>query len=347
MTYGNFLSGHQNFRERLSWHKLTIEPSPIYRLKRLEKEIGFKGEIWIKREDRLRNNFGHKIRYLEYVIGEFYSKNHNSIIWAGGDNSNYLFQIALLGKELNIKTHLYATEAKQGNLGYNAKLAKLLCPDLTILKIDEKNSNAQLKAKKGEYLKNNGENPLILSYPTSNYFGYAGYVRFYKELKSQIELQDNLIFDTIVMCSGWHSFLGLTEAINFDNNETKVIGVRPGLWSESSLSNKATIKFEDFLNNKIIEFWNFLDLEIPSRSVKHELINLRDEKGYGTTNDDLIEVIRLLAKTEGIFLDPIYNAKAFLEQLRRIKSGEISDKSKTLFVYSGGQNNFYQFIHKI
>ena len=58
-------------------------------------------------------------------------------------------------------------------------------------------------------------------------------------------------------------------------------------------------------------------------------------QGYGKAGPAIYELIRKIAKQEGLFLDPVYSAKAFQGMLTRIKEGAVS-ADHAIFVHTGG-----------
>src|SRR5262249_30131576 len=59
--------------------------------------------------------------------------------------------------------------------------------------------------------------------------------------------------------------------------------------------------------------------------------------GYGIESEAGNEALGLVARTEGIFLDPVYTAKAMAALLGRIRSGGLTDRDTVLFWHTGGQ----------
>ena len=56
------------------------------------------------------------------------------------------------------------------------------------------------------------------------------------------------------------------------------------------------------------------------------------EKPYHEANDD----IRYLARTEGIFTDPVYSGKAFHGMMDQIRKGLVPKGSTVVFLHTGG-----------
>ena len=70
--------------------------------------------------------------------------------------------------------------------------------------------------------------------------------------------------------------------------------------------------------------------------------------GYARADRDVFETIGLLARTEGIFLDPVYTGKAFHGMLQEMRSGQLRDAENVLFIHTGGlYGNFPQREHFI
>jgi 1-aminocyclopropane-1-carboxylate deaminase/D-cysteine desulfhydrase-like pyridoxal-dependent ACC family enzyme len=59
-------------------------------------------------------------------------------------------------------------------------------------------------------------------------------------------------------------------------------------------------------------------------------------QGYGIITDDCIEAIRLVAQTEGVFLDPVYTGKAMAGLIDLIRKGQFTPKDTVVFVHTGG-----------
>ena len=59
--------------------------------------------------------------------------------------------------------------------------------------------------------------------------------------------------------------------------------------------------------------------------------------GYGIPTAEGEEALELLARTEGVILDPVYTAKAMAGLLDRIRRGLITPDQTVLFWHTGGQ----------
>ena len=64
--------------------------------------------------------------------------------------------------------------------------------------------------------------------------------------------------------------------------------------------------------------------------------------GYGVESDDSREALELTARTEAIFLDHTYTAKAMAGLIARMRSGEFADDETVLFWHTGGQVGLFR-----
>ncbi|HBY92685.1 MAG TPA: D-cysteine desulfhydrase family protein, partial [Chloroflexi bacterium] len=58
--------------------------------------------------------------------------------------------------------------------------------------------------------------------------------------------------------------------------------------------------------------------------------------GYGLPSAEAVEAIRLVARTEGIFLDPVYTGKAMAGLIDLVRRGHIGRDETVLFLHTGG-----------
>ena len=63
--------------------------------------------------------------------------------------------------------------------------------------------------------------------------------------------------------------------------------------------------------------------------------------GYECPSEEATEAIKLLARKEGILVDPVYSGKAFAGLLSDVRSGAIPAGSSVLFLHTGGSTVFF------
>lgn len=81
---------------------------------------------------------------------------------------------------------------------------------------------------------------------------------------------------------------------------------------------------------------NLFELDL---SVTPEDVTVFDEyvkEGYGILNESVTKALKLVAKTEGIFLDPIYTGKAMVMLIDLIKKSYFKKDDNVVFFHTGG-----------
>ena len=108
------------------------------------------------------------------------------------------------------------------------------------------------------------------------------------------------------------------------------------------LHNDLPDDFRDTVRKLTDDTLAFLGIEtqmtIPDEAV---ILHEAGAYAYGTITDQEREAIRLMARTEGIILDPIYTGRGFGELLKRIRAGVYSPKEHILFWHTGGTSGLF------
>ena len=87
----------------------------------------------------------------------------------------------------------------------------------------------------------------------------------------------------------------------------------------------------------------FLGLGI---SIVPDEVTVYDEymgEGYGKITKECIEAIKLVAQTEGFFLDPVYTGKAMAGVIDLIRKGQITSKDTVVFIHTGGVPDLFVY----
>ena len=76
-----------------------------------------------------------------------------------------------------------------------------------------------------------------------------------------------------------------------------------------------------------------LSVRVPRSDIE---IIAADKSPYGAAGDDIFDTIRLLARTEGLVVDPVYEGKAIGGLLALIDDGRIESDCRILLMHLGG-----------
>jgi 1-aminocyclopropane-1-carboxylate deaminase/D-cysteine desulfhydrase-like pyridoxal-dependent ACC family enzyme len=171
----------------------------------------------------------------------------------------------------------------------------------------------------------NGGRPYVIPIGASTPLGAAAFVRAVAELLAQIEPPDVIVHST----SSGGTQAGLAAGCALAGVHTRVLGISA---DESSADLARDIR-------SILDGLPALLRIDPHRldSVKIEVDDRFVGGGYGVPTDASRDAITRLARTEAIFLDPTYTAKAMAGLIARWRGGEFAAAKTVLFWHTGGQ----------
>jgi D-cysteine desulfhydrase len=66
--------------------------------------------------------------------------------------------------------------------------------------------------------------------------------------------------------------------------------------------------------------------------------------GYSLPTPGMIEAVKLLARTEGILLDPTYTGKAMAGLIDLVRKGYFKKEEKVLFIHTGGTPALFAYM---
>lgn len=318
-------------RRRYTPHATPLEPLP-----KLSKELGGP-EIWIKRDDLLGlASGGNKTRKLEFLVADALAQGADTLITVGAPQSNHCrLTLAAAAKE-GLKCRLVLEERNPGSYDPKASGNNFLYNLLGAEKIKVVQAGDDLNAAMQSFadeLKAEGRKGYVIPGGGSNPLGALGYVVCGHEIVAQ-SLELGVAFDRVLVASGscgTHSGLlvGL-QSVNFDAPLTG-INVRRKREEQEGNVLKLALGVADLLA-----------LPAPKR----ETVTALDEwvgPGYALPTDEMIEAVQMLARLEGVLLDPVYSGKAMAGLIGLVRRGEIKKGERVVFVHTGGSPALYAY----
>ena len=67
--------------------------------------------------------------------------------------------------------------------------------------------------------------------------------------------------------------------------------------------------------------------------------------GYGLPTPGMVDALTLVARTEGLLLDPVYSGKAMAGMIDAIGKGKFDDKEDVVFLHTGGSTALFGYKH--
>lgn len=309
--------------------KIVTHPTPLYRLNTLSDQLGI--SLYIKRDDLAGPTFGgNKARQLEYYFGAAQASGADTVLITGAVQSNFTRLTAAVARANGMHPIVQLEERVKGKGGLyqrggNVLLSRILGAE--ILSFPEGEDEAAADAalhKKAEDVAAEGRVPYIIHLSEGHPpLGALGYVDAAQEILSQ---EDD--FDVYVVASGSGStHAGLLAGLRGHGSEATVIGgcVRRPAQEQAARITRVLGRLGELYSD--------------AAAVREKDVLTDDNAfapGYGKVGPVAAEAIRMIARNEGLVLDPVYTAKSFGTLLSSIESGAIPQGSKVCFVHTGG-----------
>ncbi|WP_312669837.1 D-cysteine desulfhydrase [Pseudescherichia sp.] len=300
-------------------------PTPLEYLPRFSDYLG--REIYIKRDDVTPMALGgNKLRKLEFLAADALREGADTLITAGAIQSNHVRQTAAVAAKLGLHCvalleNPIATRAEN----YLTNGNRLLL-DLFNAQVEMCDALTDPVAQLGELatrIEAQGFRPYVIPVGGSNALGALGYVESALEIAQQCE--GAVALSSIVVASGSAgTHAGLAVGLEQLMPEAELIGV--------TVSRK-----RDEQKPKVVALQQAVARELEVEA-KADIVLWDDyfAPGYGTPNEEGMEAIKLLARLEGILLDPVYTGKAMAGLIDGINQNRFKDQGPILFIHTGG-----------
>jgi D-cysteine desulfhydrase len=317
---------------------LGFFPTPLEKLSNLSKKYS-NYTIYIKRDDQTGlATGGNKTRKLEYLIQDAINKNCNTIITAGAQQSNHCRQTAAACAKLNLKCHLLLGGFEPKVYTGNLLLSKQLGASIHFTGDNRKGEDFNILYQK---LLNENLQPYIIPYGGSNLKGAMGFVDAVKELKEQLEAK-KLTIDALFFASssgGTQAGLHLGKLLYNLNSKLYPIAIDKTGLEEKPLNEVVFSIVKEGL--QALELKNEVVLKDCS------LIEKYNDAGYGNITDNERFAIDILAKNEGILLDPVYSSRAFYGMLDMLNNKKLPANATILFWHTGGTPATFYYANEL
>jgi D-cysteine desulfhydrase len=304
-------------------------PTPIEELPRLREALGAGApRIFIKRDDYTGPGFGgNKVRKLEYVLAKAQADGAEVAVSCGGEKSNHARVTAAICARLGLRCVLVLNPAAVRHEGLTpASLAAERWFGAETIPVANRDERIAMLDATAARLRAEGRKVAVIPLGGSIPLGAMGFVRGVRETLAQLDAMNVRIRWVFHSSSSGGTQAGiLAGAELFDWKGVRVLGVSPDDPAESVGAEVGRI---------IRGVGEMLGAELDERA---RVLDQYAGDGYGIPSPQGEEALALLARTEGIVLDPVYTAKAMAALLDWIRVGNIAPEENVLFWHTGGQ----------
>lgn len=315
------------------------QKTPLQKLPNLTQALGGEVEIYIKRDDLLPYG-GNKARKLEFLFQEAVDLGADTIITASTVQCNHNLMALLMANMEGMKTELILENWAKADYEYSLDPNKHLYEFGGVSRTISNGApvtgplhTLELAQKMKADLEAQGKKPYILARGGTCPLGNCGYILCAEELLEQSKEMD-LDFDFVVCPSGTGGTqAGLILGFEAVNHPASIIGINVAQNNERQLKS---------VYGALEGTSSLLKMVVPPMDkviCYEEYVG----EGYSRPTVELKEAIELLARTEGILLDPVYSGKALAGLVGLIRNGLIKKGSRVVFLHTGGFTPYYDY----
>lgn len=302
---------------------LAPEPTPVEELSRLRAALDAGPRLLVKRDDAIRFAFGgNKVRKMRLVAGDAQQQGADTLITAGGLQSNHARVTAAAAATLGMRAILVVNGKRQRRPTGNALLDDLLGADVRY--VGSRDDRAPAMAAIADEVREAGGRPYIIPIGASTALGAAAFALAVHELLQQIPAPDVIVHST----SSGGTQAGLVAGCVLAEARTRVLGI-------SADEPAATLEPE--IRGILAGLGALLDSD--AAQFEEAAVEIDDNyvgRGYGIPTKASKEAASLLATTEAIFLDPTYTSKAAAGLIDYLRKGRFGSDATVLFWHTGG-----------
>jgi D-cysteine desulfhydrase family pyridoxal phosphate-dependent enzyme len=307
-------------------------PTPVEPLDRLSALLGGP-RVWVKRDDCTGlGTGGNKTRKVEFLMADALAKGADTVVTVGAIQSNHARQVAAASARLGFRCVLGLLDAVPGRsqvyrvLG-NVLLDRLFGAEVRILP-DLADTTPLLDSISSE-LTQQGWRPYVIPLGGSNGLGAAAYAAAFLELLDQFERLKETLDAVVVPTVSGGTLAGLLLGAALSAWEGRIVGISAGDKAERAIQR---VRTPQLAAAKI--------LGVPSTVIDETPVFIDDRfvgEDYGIPTPECIQAIQLLARKEGLLLDPVYTGKAMAGLLTLVRENHFpADVRNVLFWHTGG-----------
>ncbi|MGV3579782.1 D-cysteine desulfhydrase [Brevundimonas sp.] len=317
-------------RVRLAHLPTPLEPAPG-----LSQALGI--DLWIKRDDCTGlAGGGNKTRKLEFLLGDAFEQDADTLVTQGAVQSNHVRQTAAAAALMGLKCEIILEERTGSKATDYTRNGNVLLDRLFGATLRSVPGGSDMPAeleKTAEEVRAKGGKPYLIPGGGSNAIGALGYVDCAREIVSQADELD-LAVDRIVTATGSAgTHAGLVAGLAVLGADIPVLGIGVRAPKERQEANVLKLAKETAAL-----------LGHPDRVKDHMVVADCDYvgEGYGLIDQGVADALMLAARSDGIILDPVYSAKAMKGLIALSKAGRFEGE-RVVFLHTGGAQGIFGY----
>jgi D-cysteine desulfhydrase len=298
---------------------LAQTPTPLQSMDRLAAALGRPaGSLLVKRDDLTGlAGGGNKARKLEYLCADAVSRGATWLVSGGGPQSNHARMTAAAAARLGLGCTLLIQGRPDPVPSGNLLLDVLLGARIEYVPPSDFDGAEAQMAMVAARLEEAGQQPYVVATGGSTPLGALGMADSAREV-----LAERPDVDLLVVATGSAGTqAGLAVGMG---SHARVLGFRVAM--QHDLADRAA--------SIAAGAADLAGVPAPEGEVRLDASQLGP--GYGQGTEACLEALALVARTEGLVLDPVYTGKAMAGLIAAVRTGAIDPDEVVTFVHTGG-----------
>lgn len=317
-------------------------PTPLETLPRLRAALQAEDpdlpvpRLLVKRDDQTGlASGGNKTRKLEYLLGEALAQDVDTVLTVGAPQSNHCRQTAAAAAKAGLRCLLVLGGNAPRLAGGNLLLDRLLGAQIVWAGQQDR---LALLTEAAQDQAARGYRPWIIPYGGSSPAGAAGYALAFQELLAQAQ------------AAGWQ----VDHVATASSSGGTQAGMAAGAWAAGfpgqihgiSIDQRAS-DFQPALAELAQQTTSLLGAPHPFRADEMIVHDAYLGGGYGVLGDAERAAIDLLARTEGLLVDPVYTGRALAGLLDLIRQRRFAASETVVFWHTGGLPALFAYAEQL
>jgi 1-aminocyclopropane-1-carboxylate deaminase/D-cysteine desulfhydrase-like pyridoxal-dependent ACC family enzyme len=321
------------------WPRIRLAhlPTPLEELKNLSRHFGGP-RLFIKRDDLTGLAFGgNKTRMFEFLLAKIKEDGYDAVVGGAAIQSNYARQLTAACNIAGLEPYLvlrkipgYQDKTVQGNL-----LLDLLGGARVSVVDDDQELQRAAMYRLAEKLNGQGIKAAVVRMAAGGDLtpDCTAYVDCFCEIADQCHEQ-GIKPDYLYAASYDSTQAGLEVGRAALGMDVAIRGIAPAAWGGGAA---------ETIVHYAHQTAGALGIELSLTS--DTIYNTTDFVGekYGVPTNESVEMVKLMARKEGIYLDPIYTGKALAAIREHIRQGQLTANDTVLFLHTGGNPALFAY----
>jgi 1-aminocyclopropane-1-carboxylate deaminase/D-cysteine desulfhydrase-like pyridoxal-dependent ACC family enzyme len=305
--------------------QLAGHRTPVDRLTRLERLLGPDcPRLLMKRDDLLSFALGgNKVRKLQMIAAEAGSAGADTLITCGAVQSNHARVTAATGAVLGWRVVLVLSGTAPDPPVGNVRHDRLFGAEFRF--VASRIERDQAMDAVARDVRSAGGTPFVIPLGGSTPTGAMGMARGVVELGMEGVKPDVIVHAS----SSAGTQAGLTVGCALLGNKARIVGM-----SVDEPAHVLMANVEALIERMATALGGRPDTLLGPHAV--EVDDTQIGEGYGVPTPASREAATLVARTEGIVLDDVYESKAMAGLIARVRSGRFTKDQTVLFWHTGG-----------